>query len=264
MSSASLSLKAVALPVEHGGWGFLVEPLVLGVFLAPSPAGLALAVAAFGAFLTRHPLKLALADRQRGARYPRTAAAETFALAYSLVAVAALAIAIGAARAPFWLPLLLAVPFGLVQLAYDVRHRSRELVPELAGAIALGATVSAVVLAGGWQLRLALALWLIMAARAAASVLYIRTRLRLDRGLHPSLFSTWASHLCGLAAVTGLAALGFAPWLAVLAFVALLTRAAHGLSGLRRQVRPQVVGFREMAFGALTVVLVALGYAFGL
>jgi hypothetical protein len=253
----------VALPVEHGGWGFLLEPLVLGLFLAPSPAGLALAVAALGAFLTRQPLRLALADRRRGARYPRTAAAEAFAVAYGLVAVGAFTLAVSAARAPFWLPLVLATPFGLAQLAYDVRHRGRELAPELAGAIALGATVSAVVLAGGWERRPALALWLIMAARAAASVLYIRARLRLDRGLHPALFFTWASHLFGLAAVTSLAALGFAPWLAVLAFVALLIRAAHGLSGLRRQVRPQVVGFREMAFGALTVVLVALGYTLG-
>jgi len=33
--SAPLSLKTVALPVEHGGWGMLAEPLVMGLVLAP-------------------------------------------------------------------------------------------------------------------------------------------------------------------------------------------------------------------------------------
>src|SRR5574340_648782 len=94
--------KAVALPVEHGGWGLLGEPLALGLALAPSVAGACLTVAAIAAFLSRHPLKLVLMDRRRGVRYPRTALAETWFAGYSAVALLALAAAVALASAPFW------------------------------------------------------------------------------------------------------------------------------------------------------------------
>jgi hypothetical protein len=61
-----VSLRAVALPPEHGGWGFVLEPLILGLAVAPSAAGAALAFFALGAFLARHPLKLLLNDVSRG------------------------------------------------------------------------------------------------------------------------------------------------------------------------------------------------------
>lgn len=261
---ARVALRTVALPIEHGGWGFLIEPVLLGLFLAPSLAGVSLAVGALGAFLARHPLKLVLADRRRGARYPRTAVAEGFVLAYGFAALGSLALAASTAHGPFWLPIAAAAPLGIVQLLYDAQSRGRDLAPELLGAVALGSIASAIALAGGWATGPALALWAIVAARAAASVLYIRARLRLDRGQRPDLWATWASHVAGLVLVCGLATAGWAPWLAVLAFAALLTRAAHGLSRLRRPVRPQVVGFREMGYGFLTVALVALGYSLGL
>ena len=35
MRTASVPLKSVALPTEHGGWGFTLEPLLLGLLLSP-------------------------------------------------------------------------------------------------------------------------------------------------------------------------------------------------------------------------------------
>ncbi len=253
-------VKAVALPIEHGGWGFLLEPVLLGLVLAPSPAGFALGAAALAAFLARHPLRLVLSDRRRHVDTPRTSLAEAFAFAYATAAAGFFAVAMATARSSFWIPLAFAVPLGLVQLAFDARLRARELLPELAGAAALGATISMIALAGGWPLTSALALWLIMAVRATASVLYVRARLRLDRGLAAPTTATWVFHVLSLGLVAALALAGWAPWLAVGAFGALLLRAAQGLSALRRPVRPQVIGFREMGYGLLTVLLVALGY----
>jgi hypothetical protein len=64
-----------------------------------------------------------------------------------------------------------------------------------------------------------------------------------------------------VAAAAGLAILGWAPWLAVLALAVLLARAVYGLSSLHRHVRPQAVGMQEMVFGVLTTVLLAVGFA---
>ena len=57
-----------------------------------------------------------------------------------------------------------------------------------------------------------------------------------------------------------LAGAGLGPWLGVLAFGVLLLRAAWGLSSRRAPVRPKVVGFQELFFGLLTLVLLAVGY----
>src|SRR5262245_5381791 len=84
-------VRSVALPSEHGGWSFLLEPVLLGLLVAFSWPGVLLAVAALGAFLAHQPLKTAIKDVRAGRNAPRTVLAKRFAAGYSLVAVAALA-----------------------------------------------------------------------------------------------------------------------------------------------------------------------------
>ncbi len=255
--------KAVALPAEHGGWGFLAEPVVLGLVLAPSVAGALLALAALAGFLCRHPLRLVFLDRRRGVRYPRTAWAERFLAGYSGLALVLLAAAFTASRVPFWPALAAAAPIGLVALAFDALGRSREALPEATGAVALGASATAIALAGGAAAGLAWGAWALLALRAVSSVLYVRARIRLDRGLAAGPRVALAGHALALAAAAGLARAGQAPWLASAAFLVLLARAAWGLSPWRRRVRPQVLGFQELGYGVLTLALLALGYRLG-
>ena len=132
----------MALPVEHGGWGFLLEPVVLGLVLAPGVAGVCLGLAALAAFLIRHPLKLVLMDRRRGTWHPRTGLALRFVLGYGAVALALAGAAWRLAESPFWPALLLGVPPAHVALGYDAAGRSREALPEAAGAVALGASAT--------------------------------------------------------------------------------------------------------------------------
>jgi len=49
------------------------------------------------------------------------------------------------------------------------------------------------------------------------------------------------------------------PWLSVLPIVVLLFRAVTGLSKSATRVTPQVLGVRELCFGLLTVLSVAIG-----
>jgi hypothetical protein len=258
---ASVSVKSVALPVEHGGWGLLGEPLLVGLVLAPSLDGAGLGVAAFGAFLARHPLKLLLSDVRRGTRYPRTGLALRVAAVYGGIALAGLLVAAFRAPAATWLPLLFAAPLGALQLWYDARLQGRHLLPEVAGGIALGATASALLIAGGWDLGPALAVWALLAAKGTAAVVYVRARLRRDRGQPASRGPALAAHGAALVLSAALAALGVAPRLGILAFLILLGRAVHGLSGRHQVVRPQVVGFTELGYGLLTAALLVFGYA---
>ena len=255
--------RAVALPAEHGGWGLLAEPVLLGLVLAPSGAGVCLALAALAGFLARHPLRLWFLDRRKKARYPRTALAERFFSGYAALALLLLAAAFRLAPFPFWPALAVAAPIGLLALAFDALGRSREALPEAAGAVALGASAAAIGLAGGAPPSLAWGAWAVLALRGLTSVLYVRARIRLDRGLAAGPRAVHAGHVVALAASAGLAAAGWAPWLAPAVFIVLLARSGWGLSSWRRPVRPQVLGFQELGYGVLTIALLAFGYRAG-
>lgn len=252
------SWRVVALPTEHGGWGLLGEPMVLGLVLVPSEAGVAVAIACLSTFLLHHPLKLVLADRRRGARYPRTGMAERFAAGYALVATGSLVIAFVAGGTRWLLPLLLATLPAALQLWFDARNKSRQLVPELAGAVALSGVATAIVLAGGGSAAVAWTAWLLLGAKALGSILYVRARLRRARGLPASAIPALALH-AGTIVLPGLLLAGASAWIATAAFAVLMARAVVGLRPGARVVRPRTVGFQELALGIAATLLIAAG-----
>jgi hypothetical protein len=99
--------------------------VVLGLVLAPSGAGLCLALAALAGFLARHPLRLWFLDRRKRVRYPRTAMADFRGYAGLMLLLAAGA---ALARASFWPALAAIRPVGLLP-RLDA-GRSREALPE--------------------------------------------------------------------------------------------------------------------------------------
>ena len=262
-SRRGIRIRPVALPVEHGGWGLLFEPIVLGLLLAPSLAGLFLSVGAVGAFLSRHPFKLAIGDWRRGRRIPRTALAERFAILYVCIATIGLAIAIKTAGVAFLLPLLFAAPFTIVQLFYDSLGRSRSLIAELAGSISIGAVATAIAIAGGWPRPAAFGLWVILAARTVPTILYLRARLRLLHRKPASPRIVIIAHALAILIVFGFVRAGVVPFLAGAALVILLLRAVIGFSESGKRVTPKRLGLRELGFGGLTVFAVVLGHVVG-
>lgn len=264
MSSEVVSratVRSVAMPVEHGGWAFLFQPIALGLLLAPSWAGLALAFAALFVFLTHQPLKIALGDWRRGKVYPRTHLAWRFAAGYGLAALMAAALSALGGRPFFWLPLAAGAPFALLQLAMDARKQSREAVAEIAGALALGALAPALAVLGGWDVTRAWPLWPLLACQAVPAILYARARLRLERGQSIAPQGVWLAHGIGLVVAGILAWAGTGTWLAVVGMVIMLTRATHGLSSWRRPARASQVGVQEVAFSVIYVLLTAMGVA---
>lgn len=258
--SRHVRVRTVALPIEHGAWGFWLEPALLGLVLALTPAGVALAVAALAALLLQTPLSIALTDARRGRRYPRTALAWRWAAGYGLALIAAAGAALWWAPSLwFLLPIAVAAPLALAQLWYDAYGRSREAIPETLGALAMGSLAAAIVLAAGWPLAPAFLAWLLLAARIVPSISYVRARLRLERGTAVRLSLVRFSHLVALGLVLLVGAATAAPWWLLVAPYALLTlRALLGVSALRRPVSAPVVGVAELGYGLVTALLVAL------
>jgi hypothetical protein len=255
-----VNLKAIALPAEHGGWGLLLEPVVLGLALAPSGAGAAIAVAAVAGFLLHHPAKLLLLDMRRRTVYPRTRVAIRVAGVYLAVALAGLASAWLAGPREALVPLALALPPAAFQLACGAYASGRSLAAELVGALALAATAPAILLAGGSDARTAVLVWAVLAARAAGSIIYIRARLRRDRGLGGSPAPALTVHAAAAAAFCWMAAAGVAGWPLPAAFAVLLARAAWGLSPWHEVVRPRTVGLHELGYGVVSTALFAAAF----
>jgi hypothetical protein len=240
MSSASFPLiRPLAVPVEHGAWGFLLEPIVLGLLVAPSAAGVFIGIGTISVFLLRQPAKLALRDWQHN-RYPRTAVCEALVCIYGIAAV----IAFGAVFSRALLPLLFAIPFAAVQFVYDYRNQNRTLIAELCGAIAPAAVIASIVLAAGKPIVIAAGLAAAVLGRSIPAVLYVRSVLRGE-----SRVLMLAAHMMAIAVAA------FVSWTTVIAMALLLARAIPPADG----VRAQIIGKREIGWGVCFVVLTAVG-----
>lgn len=251
------SLRKVAVPSEHGGWGLTLEPALLGLVIAPSTAGAVLAAAAVAVFVCRTPLKLALIDRRRGRRLPRTALAEQVAVIELLALVALAVVTSLTARGRFWVPMLVAAPVIAVELRYEIRSRSRALVPELAGAVAIGSVSAAIVLADGGAVRLAAGAWLVVSARGVGSVPFVRSQLRRakDQPQH-----RWVSDIAQLAAVVlGFVAVSLET--SLLAGLIALTAMGlvHALAVRRQPPAARVLGIQQALTGLIIVTATAAG-----
>jgi YwiC-like protein len=249
--------RAVSIPSEHGGWGLTLEPVLLGLLVGFSWSGLAVGAAAVLAFLIRTPLKLALVDRRRQRSRPRTRLARRIALG-ELALLAGLAVVAVVAAGWSWLvPVVVALPLFGVELWFDVRSRSRRLVPELCGGVGMASVAAAIVVAGNGSVALAAAVSLVVAARAVASIPFVRTQIaRLHHGSAPTATSD-ASQVAGVLVAVA------AAWVdadVVAGTVAIAMLAAAQLLWVRRPVPPaKVLGLRQMVLGLAVVAITAAG-----
>lgn len=249
----SVTFRQVAIPTEHGGWSLTLEPALLGLIVAPSGAGLALAGAALVAFVLRTPLKLVFVDLRRGRRLPRTDAAIRAAVVLAAILIALLLAAALAGRAALFVPLLAAVPLVIVEFAYDVRSRSRRLVPEMLGTVGIGSVAAAIVLADGGQSSVAYGLWFVVAARAVAAIPFVRVQLRRAKQQAATVRTSDAAQaLAILVAVAGVTLSG-----APVASVAAITGLGlfHAVAVRLPVPKVAIIGAQQVVLG-LTVVLV--------
>ncbi len=255
-------MRPLLLPVEHGGWGFLFEPIVIALVAVPSAATALLALAAFALFLSRQPLKVAIEDTLRRRHVPRTRVAWAIALGYLLAAGLAVAGAFVTAAHPFWAVAVPLAPLGLVTLWFDSRGESRRLTPEIAGAAALAGVACAAGIAVGLGWPLALALWASALVRVVPAIVTVRERVQRLHGEAPRTFGPAASHALALAAAAGLAfARLMPPTVGVIALL-LALRAAWDLRPAAPATTAMRIGIRELVTGLVAAMAIGLAWRF--
>jgi len=245
------------IPSEHGGWGLTLEPALLGLLVAPSIAGTAIGVAALLAFLVRTPLKVLLVDRHRHRELARDRLARLVVAVELALLAAMVALAFARAGAHWVVPFAIALPLFAIELWFDARSRSRRLIPELCGAVGISAAAAAIALAGGAGSELASALWLVLAARAIASVPFARVQVQRLHGSPPAPRASDVAQVAGVA----VAAVAVAVDSGVLAgAIAMVLVAIVQFAWSRGRARPAIaVGVSQLVFGLAVVVATAIG-----
>jgi hypothetical protein len=256
----AFKLKSIALPNEHGSWGILFEPLVLGIAVAPSLASPFIAVLYIGAFLSRQPLKWYIADLRAKRTRPQSIAAKKLALVFLAISAIGFFGALATAGVYALLPLIITAPLAAITLWYDVTGKSRNVAPEMAGVITLASSAAVCGLAAGWSPAASIALTVIITLRLIPSMLYIRERLKLEKGKSSSFATPIALHVAALLTVAALAYYHLSPWLPLTIFTFLLVRSITGSSDFRLKLTAKKLGMLEVLFGTLVVVSVILGH----
>lgn len=252
------TLRSVALPSEHGGWGLTLEPVLLGLLVAHSISALCIGLAAFLAFLARTPLKLAVVDARRGRTLERTRMARKVA-AVELVVLAALIVGAFLTATPgFWWPIVGIAPLLLLELSYDIRSRSRRLIPELAGAVGIAGVASMMALAGGLDTAVALGLWAVLAGRAIAAIPTIRSQVLKLHGRPTNTALPIVADLVALALVAA-TAVAEPALIAGAAAVAVAIGAQRALIAWAPTERAVVLGIRQTVMGLAVVIATAVG-----
>lgn len=289
MSAGPHSFRSLVLPREHGSWSLALEPVALGLLIAPTFAGALLALAAAAGFLSRRPLKLASTLPSLD---PRRAAAADWTMLLAGLALVALAAAatlpptiganeqqwplastispsevvasIGANKQQtsldsLW-PLLLALPFGAAFLWFDLRGEMREAEAELCGSAAFALLPAAFATLAGWPAAPALVLAGLMLARSLPTVLVVRAYLRIQKGRPPARTAAWFAALLALAGPLAAVAADLAPFAVAPLAAVLFARAAWLLSPWRPDWPARRIGLLEAAMGALWLLGLALAY----
>lgn len=263
----------VFLPKEHGSWSLALEPLALGLLVAPSLAGGALAGVVLSGFFARRPLKLALARRRQAVAEnvvssPRTmndtfmrfaTARRALTLLMILAAVAMVEVLVLAPWSALW-PLLPAAALGVIFARLDAQGESRAVAAELAGCTAFTFVPAALATLAGLPGAVALALAFLAAARSLPAILIVRSYLRTTKGEPVGAAAALWTAVSALAGSVALVAAGLAPGIAVVLGTGLLLRTAWLASPARPAWPARRIGMMEALLGLLYVGAIAAAY----
>jgi hypothetical protein len=254
-------------PREHGAWGLLIAPLILGTMVGARAGGErwlawgAIVIAVTALFLVRTPLEALLRiGIVHASGEPEIAAAKRRALLWTTVALFAALVTSVTVKAEV---------FAACALVGAVAYATQWLLPrsqaQLAVAIGLAAGAPATYVALSGRLdHVAAALALLAGVLAANQVSFVQLEINaLKKGSRGARLR-FGSPFLAFQVLTAMALAaafehGTLTLLAALAFVPLLARGFWHFLRPQTRISLRRLGFTEIAYTTVTVLLLALG-----
>jgi len=189
----------------------IAEPILLGLFLAPSLGSLSVAACCFIAFLARTPLIRLLKSRRVEAPDPHARAVRKMLMYCAGSGVLFSLLSFEMAGWSWTTPLIVGGIPGAWVLLKQSRGQTRKLLPEVVAGMALATPVTAMGLAGGLSLRTAGMLGVVLAAKSASTILFVRSQVLRIREQDPQFRNVHVMHGILLASFILLYSLGLIP-----------------------------------------------------
>ncbi|MDP3981094.1 MAG: YwiC-like family protein [Chlamydiota bacterium] len=255
-----INIKTIALPKEHGGWGLLLEPVIVALVLCPHGSAFLLAVSFICAFLMYYPLKIATEDTLKHQRTPRTMLAYQFSALYGFIALVGILYVFINSKSLFWIPLLISLPLFFYQFSAALNKEHRNLFPEISGAVALASVAPAILISGERSLIDAFLIWYLFMVRGFFSIVYVRNRLRAARKQAYSGQQVAIVHSLGLVSILILVFIKLIPYPVLAGYGILSAHAYWGMKSHDSLLKPKDIGWQEMLFGVINCIFIILAY----
>lgn len=261
MNTNRFHLKQIAFPREHGSWGYTLEPLALALLVAFSVNGLLLAFVTFLIFLAHQPVRI-IFNKKLNNKF-RTKAFPIFLL-YAISAMVLLFMVLIELSFYQLLPFFISVIIMSGYLLLELNNVKRNIVTELLAAVSVGLIATNVVLIIGWNWAYAAAFWTVILSRAIPTTFYVRSKLQIAKKQPPQELSVFVSSFASLLIVSILSYFLYLPLLSIAAVLMLIGRAYIGIYKSAGKVNVKKLGIMEFVYGIVFVLLVAVGYNFGI
>ena len=125
----------------------------------------------------------------------------------------------------------------------------------------MGSAAAAIAMAADWDWAPAFGLWLVLAARSYAAIIFARAQVRRAKDQPHDRSGVFAAQVVAVLVVSLAAALAIVPLLSALAIFLLGAGSFYSLA--RPPVPAKTVGWTQMLFGLLVVALTAIGVSTG-
>jgi hypothetical protein len=254
------TFRQIALPIEHGSWGFVLEPLALALIVAYSPAGLFLSISAFFIFLAHQPVRALFNEKFS---HVRLLSGLVLSL-YGIVALASLFASFSRGSSAAFLPFGFAIFLMTAFLITELFKTKQGLWASVIAPVSVDLIAISVILLGNWAITKALLFFVLLLARSVQTTFYIHEKLQKLKG---KKYTSLYVHLTGFFfLVFGLSAyaLNSFPLLPSFAILILVLRAARGLSKNAPKTTVRKIGINEFIYGILFVAISALGFLMGI
>ena len=247
----------VAIPKEHGSWGFVLEPLLLSLIVAYTLEGLLLALATFFLFLSNQPLRI-VANKSSSKKFKSTGIA-VFSF-YFLTAIVLLIFPLYNLKLEVLLPFFIGLTLMPIYLFAALKNYSRSLIVELLPIFSMTLiAVSIIMIDNSFSFSL-IVFGVLLLSRAIPTVIYIGAKVKEAKKIEFSVLPTHVLNIGFSLFIIYASLTNLLPMLSLLGAVLLTTRSVIGFSRFSFAKTIKQIGVMEFVYGSLFVVINGIAF----